>query len=259
MKSRRRFGNDVPVVTQNIVINTQSVPQVQSLPPTATTQAPTVQVNLNVQSNNDPMNWNLRPINNVPQDKPLPPLKLHQFKSMELWSIIGALGFSGFILLVNSSSQSSNGGLSGIVPLILMIVLGYSLVVDIAGVGTLRGAMRWAPMSSQRKLAMGCSWFFLYPFYLFYYFGRITYDWYTARSLEPEQRRHTTAHLESKLGMMPIVEGECEHCHHPLTLDATFCTYCGKETHPKAKVCSSCATLAPPDARYCPKCRTALM
>ena len=222
------------------------------------------------------------------QNKPLPLLNLYHYKSKEIMSLIGALGFFVVAVLINSDPQASNGGLSGIVPLIFIIGLGYALFVDSTGVVTLRGAMRWVPMSPQRKVAVGCSWFFLFPFYLFYYLVNIIFDSCNSHPIaNAEQSRYSianaeqsrypianaeqqeysianaeqfaTAHLESKLGMMPIVEGECEHCHHPLIFDATFCTYCGKETHPKAKVCSSCATLAPPDARYCPKCRTALM
>ncbi len=186
-----------------------------------------------------------------PHIDPVPTLKLHQYSGREVLAITACNAL--FILTI--------GTLPAIGSVLLLAVIAtviYALVVDLEGVGTLRGAMRWASMSSSGKTWAIIGWIFLYPFYWWYYCGRIVYEWNIGRKLLPKQRMQDIAHLEASLGILPTVDGSCHNCHKPLTANATFCTYCGQEIQPQAKVCPVCATLAPPDGQFCPACRAPL-
>ncbi|HEX8033859.1 MAG TPA: zinc ribbon domain-containing protein [Ktedonobacterales bacterium] len=180
-----------------------------------------------------------------------PPLKLHQYSGREIAFIAGI----NALLFPAMGIDSSIGA---ILMLLVLVTVGYALVVDGAGVGTLRGAMRWASMSAGAKVWAVIGWLCLYPFFWWYYCGRITYEWYQARKAASQQRVFTVARMEADLGFQPAVEGACASCGKPLTVGAAFCAYCGHGTQVKAKVCPNCATLAPADGQFCPACRTPL-
>ncbi len=185
------------------------------------------------------------------QIAPLPTISFHQYSGREVLAITGMN-----VLLILTIGIAPTIGSVVLVAVIATVI--YALAIDMAGVGTLRGAIRWASMSSGGKTWAIIGWIFLYPFYWWYYCGRIVYEWYTERQLLPQHRRQDIAQLEAHLGMLPAIDGICNHCHKPLTANATFCTYCGQQVQTKAKVCSVCATLAPPDGQFCPGCRAPL-
>lgn len=180
-----------------------------------------------------------------------PPLKLHQYSGREIAFIVGINAL--FIPAIGIDDT-----VGAIVLLLALTTVGYALVVDGAGVGTLRGAMRWVSMSAGARVWAVIGWLCLYPFFWWYYCGRITYDWYQVRKAASQQRAFTIARMESDLGFQPTVEGACASCGKPLTVGAAFCSYCGHATQVKAKVCPKCATLAPADGQFCPACRTPL-
>jgi RNA polymerase subunit RPABC4/transcription elongation factor Spt4 len=193
----------------------------------------------------------------------VPPLHQRHYTGRELLFMSGGLA----ILILSSGVESAvspnadNPVLSGISAtgaLLWLVALGYALIVDTAGVGTLRGVMRWTEMSHVQRTWAIIAWVCLWPFFLFFYSGRIIYDWQQDRKRQPQERALHIAKMEADLGIAPALEGECAHCHKLLPTGAVFCTYCGTEVAPKAKVCPVCATLAPPDGTFCPRCRTAL-
>lgn len=180
-----------------------------------------------------------------------PPLKLHQYSGREIVFLVG-------INALFIPAMGVDDSIGAIVLLLVLATVGYALAVDGAGVGTLRGAMRWAAMSGGARVWAVIGWLCLYPFFWWYYCGRVTYEWYQARKAASQQRAFTIAHMESDLGFQPSVEGACASCGKPLTVGAAFCSYCGHATQVKAKVCPNCATLAPADGQFCPACRTPL-
>ncbi len=138
----------------------------------------------------------------------------------------------------------------------------YAAIRDGRGLLSLRDHIHWAMMPGINKVLLICGIVIFFPVFPAIYAARIVIDAFrssraTAQSAQLELQRRTAA-LESQLGILPSVEGECRACHKPLQVGAEYCAYCGESVVLRPRICPVCAATALPDAKFYPTCRTVL-
>lgn len=142
--------------------------------------------------------------------------QIHYYKRYERILVAGGYALA-FLLLI-----------SGIWPglLILFAATAYALCIDARGVGTLRGQLCWARMSSITRTSFIILWCLFWYFFLFYYGGLIAWEFWSGRSALDLQTH--IAHLESELGMMHSSREFCAACQHSIPSGSVYCLFCGE-------------------------------
>lgn len=197
-----------------------------------------------------PGSWAWTPA--APPPPPPPPLPLYQFPIWEA-ILVAILMVGGFVL-------GGNGVSAGIVLMLAGIV--WVIVRDGRGLRSIRNLFNWEAMSGGGKTLLILGILSLWVFFLPIYLVRVLIDSFRSRReaalSAPLLTKQRTAELESQLGIVPSVEGECRKCQKPLQVGAEYCAYCGEPVVLRPRICPVCATTALPDARFCPQCRTEL-
>lgn len=73
-----------------------------------------------------------------------------------------------------------------------------------------------------------------------------------------DARTRRIAELEVDLGIVPLTQGTCAQCQHPLQIGALYCAFCGEPTQQRPKWCQLCKVMVLPEAKFCPHCRASL-
>lgn len=182
--------------------------------------------------------------------QPIPSRALHHYALWEAGLVTA--------LLVLGIALSSLG--IGVAMLLAGII--YAAIRDGYGLLSMRKLFPWERASRSGKTWIVVALVFLFPIFAFIYSWMIVFDafqfWKVARADARRSMRQRTAELESQLGIVPDVQGECRKCQKPLQVGAEYCAYCGEPVVLRPRICPVCASTALPDAKFCPKCRAEL-
>lgn len=190
----------------------------------------------------------------TPAAPPPPPLPLYQFPIWEA-IVVAVLMVGGFALA---------GAGEGAGAFLMLVGIIWAVVRDGRGLRSMRNLINWEAMSGGGKtlLILGILFLGLWVFVLPIYLVRMLIDSFRSQRdaalSAPLLVKQRTAELESQLGIVPDVQGECRKCQKPLQVGAEYCAYCGEPVVLRPRICPVCASTALPDAKFCPKCRAEL-